>query len=72
MQNRLKDITGRIDELSKHYKKSMQLAEKLKPAFRQKKKPKDHASCRWALGREHVQVSRVIRKLGFTNPNASA
>ncbi len=27
--NRLKDITGKIDELNKHYKKSMQLVEKL-------------------------------------------
>ena len=66
LQNRLKDITGRIDELNKHYKKSLLLAEKLLelPA---KKKPKENRKCRWQLGREQVRISKIIRKLGFTN-----
>ncbi|HWR35209.1 MAG TPA: RNA polymerase sigma factor RpoD [Clostridia bacterium] len=66
LQNRMKDIVGRIDELNKHYKKSLQLAEKLAelPA---KKKPKENRKCRWQLGREQVQISKIIRKLGFTN-----
>ncbi len=66
LQNRLKDVTGRIDELNKHYKKSIVLAEKLAelPA---KKKPKENRKCRWLLGREQVHISKVIRKLGFTN-----
>ena len=37
--NRLKDITGKIDELSKHYKKSIQLLEKLAD-IPQKKRPR--------------------------------
>ncbi|MDR3746910.1 MAG: RNA polymerase sigma factor RpoD [Acidobacteriota bacterium] len=66
VQNRLKDITGRIDELAKHYKKSMQLIDKL-DGIVQKKRPRDHRRVRWALGREQVEISKVIRKLGFTN-----
>ncbi len=66
--NRLKDITGRIDELNKHYKKSQQLAAKLAeiPA-KEKKRAREYRKTRWALGREQIQVSKVIRKLGFTN-----
>jgi RNA polymerase primary sigma factor len=64
--NRLKDITGKIDELSRHYKKSVQLIEKLAD-IPQKKRPKEYRRYRWALGREQVAISRVIRRLGFTN-----
>ena len=66
LQNRLKDITGKIDELNKHYKKAMQLTEKLQEVS-QKKRPRDFRRYRWALGREVVEVSRAIRALGFTN-----
>ena len=66
LQNRLKDTAGKIDDLNKHYKKSIQLREKL-DGIPQKKRPKDHRRCRWALGREQVEISRAIRKLGFTN-----
>jgi RNA polymerase primary sigma factor len=66
VQNRLQDITGRIDDLAKHYKKSMQLIERL-DGIPQKKRPKEHRRYRWALGREQVKLSQVIRKLGFTN-----
>src|ERR1700687_3499972 len=44
--NRLKDITGRIDEIARHYKKSSQLADKL-VAISQKKRPRDHRRCRF-------------------------
>ena len=64
--NRLKEITGRIDELAKHHKKSMQLFERLSE-IPQKKRPKEYRRYRWALGRQQVAVSRVIRRLGFTN-----
>ncbi len=64
--NRLKDITGRVDELSKHYKKSSQLIDKL-AEIPQKKNPRLHRKTRWAMGREQVGISRIIRKLGFTN-----
>src|SRR6202158_4844519 len=64
--NRLKDITGRIDELAKHYKRSVQLIEKL-AGIPQKKRPKEYRRHLWALGRQQVAVSQVIRRLGFTN-----
>ncbi len=64
--NRLNDITGKIDELARHYKKSSQLLEKLAD-IPQKKNPRGHRRIRWGLGREQVAISRVIRKLGFTN-----
>jgi RNA polymerase primary sigma factor len=66
LQNRLKDTVGKIDDLNKHYKKSIQLTEKLE-GIPQKKKPKEHRRCRWSLGREKVAISKAIRKLGFTN-----
>ena len=66
LQNRLKDTAGKIDDLNKHYKKSIQLTEKLE-GIPQKKKPREHRRCRWALGREKVEISKAIRKLGFTN-----
>jgi len=65
--NRLKEVTGRIQELGKHYKKAVQLAEKLKD-LSEKKRPRDYRRCRWHLGREQVEISRLIRYLGFTNP----
>ncbi|MGH9521122.1 MAG: sigma-70 family RNA polymerase sigma factor, partial [Terriglobales bacterium] len=67
LMNRLKDMTGRIDEIAKHYKKAQQLAAKLEELPAPKKKQKEGRRCRWALGRESVQVSRLIRKLGVTN-----
>ncbi len=66
LDNRKKEITGRIDELAKHYKKSSQLSEKLQN-INQKKRPKDFRRCRWSLGRELVETSRIIRRIGFTN-----
>src|ERR1035438_4938980 len=64
--NRMKDITGKIDELFKHYKKSELLVEKL-AGIPQKKNARMHRKVRWGLGRQQVGVSRIIRKLGFTN-----
>jgi RNA polymerase primary sigma factor len=66
LQNRLKDITGRIDDLAKHYKKTSALSEKLAD-IPLKKKPREYRRVRWALGREIVEVSKIIRQLGFTN-----
>jgi len=64
---RLKDFTGQIDEVGKHYKKVQQLMEKL-VEIQQKKKPKEYRRCRGALGRAQVMVSIGIRNLKFTHP----
>ncbi len=74
LQARLKDTTGRVDELSKHYKKSAALEQKLEELapggakdLKDKKKNRDLRKCRWSLGRELVAISRIIRKINFTN-----
>ena len=67
LQNRLQEVAGRIQELGKHYKKAVQIAEKLQE-LSEKKRPRDFRRARWHLGREQVEISRLIRYLGFTNP----
>ena len=74
LQNRLKDTTGRVDELNKHYKKSALLEQKLDELapggakdLKDKKKNRDLRKVRWGLGRELVAISRIIRKINFTN-----
>jgi RNA polymerase primary sigma factor len=67
VQARLKDFTGKIDEVAKHYKRVQLCTEKL-ALIVQKKKPKEYRRCRWALGRAQVMVSIGIRNLKFTNP----
>ena len=66
LQYRVKDITRRIDELWKHYKRASQLAGRLLtiPAER---KPREYSRCRSRLGREIVRISLIVRNLGFTN-----
>jgi RNA polymerase primary sigma factor len=64
--NRVKEITKRIDALQKHYKKAVHLIDRL-AGIPAKKKAKAHLRCRWKLGREVVQISLIIRRLGFTN-----
>ena len=66
LQNRLKEFTGKIDDLAKHYKKAGMLQEKF-AASSQKKKPKEFRRHRIALARGIVRVSLAVRKLGFTN-----
>jgi RNA polymerase primary sigma factor len=66
LQNRLKEVTEHIQELGKHYKKALQLSEKLKE-LPEKKRPREYRRYRWNLGREQVKISRLIRYLGFTN-----
>jgi RNA polymerase primary sigma factor len=66
VEKRRKDIVGKIDEMGKHYKRVQQLEERL-IAISLKKKPKEHRRCRWKLGRAQVQMSLIIRRLGFNN-----
>jgi RNA polymerase primary sigma factor len=66
LDNRLKEFTGKIDELAKHYKKANQVAEKFAEVS-QKKRPKDFRRYRMHLARAIVQVSLAVRNLGFTN-----
>jgi RNA polymerase primary sigma factor len=66
LQNRLKEFTGKIDDLAKAYKKAGQLIEKF-AGVSQKKRPKDYRRYRLNLARAVVAVSLCVRRLGFTN-----
>jgi RNA polymerase primary sigma factor len=66
LQNRLKEFTGKIDELAKAYKKVPVLQEKFANVS-QKKRPKDYRRARLNLARGVVKVSQCVRNLGFTN-----
>jgi RNA polymerase primary sigma factor len=65
LQERVKEITRRIDHLHKHYKTARRLAGRLAtvPA---EKKAREYCHRRWRLGREIVRISLIIRNLGFT------
>jgi len=66
VEARIKATTHRIDEMHKHSKKAEQLEEKLANVDK-KKRPGEYRKTRWALGRERVMVSRIIRELRYTN-----
>ena len=66
LQKRVKELTRRIDELQKHYRRVRQLAERLATTLPQKK-AHQYGRCRWKLAREIVRMSLIIRNLGLTN-----
>jgi RNA polymerase primary sigma factor len=66
LQNRVTDLTRRIDELEKHYKRAGQLAEQL-PTIPSQKKAYQYRRCRCRLSREIVRISLIIRNLRLTN-----
>src|SRR5947209_606879 len=66
LKNRVKDITRRIDELQKHYKRASQLAGRL-PTSPAKRKARQYRRSRCSLGREIVRISLIIRSFRFTN-----
>src|SRR5271165_4204053 len=55
LQNCAKDITYRIDELQKHYRRANQLAGRL-PTIVAKQKARQYRRCRFSLGREIVRI----------------
>jgi len=62
---RAKEVTRRNDQLHKHYKTALRLADRLVtvPAD---KEARNYRRCRSQLSREIVQISLIIRNLGFT------
>jgi RNA polymerase primary sigma factor len=66
LQQRVADVTGRIDQLNKHYKTANRLAERL-TTLSPKKKPREYRRCRGQLGREMVRISLIIRSLGLNH-----
>ncbi len=66
LQSCVKDITYRIDELQKHYKRANQLAGRL-PTIAAKQKAREYHRCRFSLGREIVRISLIVRNLSLSN-----
>jgi RNA polymerase primary sigma factor len=66
LQTRVKATVARVDALLKHQKKAQVLLEKLE-TINVKSKAKEHRKTRWLMGRERVQVSRIVRELKYTN-----
>ncbi|HYK38294.1 RNA polymerase sigma factor RpoD [Alloacidobacterium sp.] len=67
LQARVKQTVARIDSLVKHQKNAAKLDEKLAAIAGQKTKTKEQRKLRWAIAREKVYVSRVVRELKYTN-----
>jgi RNA polymerase primary sigma factor len=66
LQARVRQTVSRVDALIKHQKKAAVLIEKL-PTLNIKTKAKEHRKTRWALARERVFISRIVRELKYTN-----
>ncbi len=66
LQTRVKATVARVDALIKHQKKAQALLEKL-DTINSKAKAKEYRKTRWLMGRERVQVSRIVRELKYTN-----
>jgi RNA polymerase primary sigma factor len=62
---RLKATLALIDKMAAHYKKACEFEEKLKGISRTKN-PKQHRRYRWKIGRNRVAVSRILRRLRYT------
>ncbi len=65
VQARVKATVARIDALVKHQKKIVLLDEKL-AAPAAKAKVKEGRRLRWAIAREKVYISRIVRELKYT------
>src|SRR5207302_10548680 len=66
VQARLNDVTGKIDELAKAYKKAMQVQEKFADVS-QKKNPRPYRRLHNQLARAVDRASVVVRDLGVAN-----
>ena len=66
LQSYVADITDRIDELRKHYRRANQLAGRL-PTIVAKQRAREYQNRRFSVGREMVHISLIVRNLGLTN-----
>ena len=65
LAQRLKATLGDITQLAAHHKKATEGEEKIKGISRTKN-PKLHRRLRWNIARHRVAVSRILRKLRYT------
>ncbi|MGH9605617.1 MAG: RNA polymerase sigma factor RpoD [Terracidiphilus sp.] len=68
VQTRVRSTVARIDQLVKHQKKIALLEEKLVPAAAAatKARAREARRIRWAIAREKVYTSRIVRELKYT------
>ena len=66
LQARVRQTVSRIDTLVKHQKKAAALEEKL-ATINPKARAREYRKTRWAIAREKVLVSRIVRELKYTN-----
>jgi RNA polymerase primary sigma factor len=66
LQARVRQTVSKVDGLVKHQKKAATLEEKL-ATINPKARAREHRRTRWAIAREKVMVSRVVRELKYTN-----
>ncbi len=65
VQARVRSTVTRVDALLKHQKKIAQLEEK-QAAANSKTSAREQRKTRWAIAREKVYVSRIVRELKYT------
>jgi RNA polymerase primary sigma factor len=63
---RIKQTVSRVDALIKHQKKAQGFFEKFEN-LSAKSRPRDRRRIHWALSRELILVSRIVRELKYTN-----
>ena len=66
LQSCVADVTDRIDQLQKHYRRANRLDGRL-PTIVPKQKAREYHNCRFSLGREIVRISLIVRNIGLTN-----
>jgi len=66
LQSCVADVTDRIDQLQKHYRRANRLDGRL-PTIVAKQKAREYRHYRFSLGPERVRISLIIRNLGLTN-----
>ena len=65
LEKRLREVTGSIDQMGANYKRLQQLREKLAGYYRVKQ-PRECRRARYQIARSQVEISRLIRLVGFT------
>jgi len=66
LQDRVKEVARRIDQVHKHYTAALRLAAQM-AAVPVDKKAREYRRCRGRLSREIVRTSLIIRNLGLIN-----
>src|SRR5436305_11637846 len=65
-EERRDELTNAIDEIGKHYRKALQIRQKLL-AVPRNTKPKLYRHTRWEFSRTTIKVSRLVRGIKFNN-----